>query len=125
MHCHTQRGTADYIVSRGAHYILTVKENQRNLRKRLKALPWEQVPVLATDLEHGRGRTATRRLEGDRDRSRNRLPARRASSATDPQDPPLTRRADAHRNRLRRVFTVRGRPLRCWVGNKAGQGGVW
>jgi len=59
----TQRGTADYIVSRGAHYILTVKNNQRNLRKRLKALPWQQVPVLATDREHRPGRTATRRVK--------------------------------------------------------------
>ncbi len=60
---HTQRATADYIVSRGAHYILTVKNNQRNLRKRLKALPWKQVPVLATDRERGHGRTATRRVK--------------------------------------------------------------
>jgi len=60
---HTQRGTADYIASRGAHYILTVKNNQRNLRKQLKALPWKQVPVLATDRERGHGRTATRCLK--------------------------------------------------------------
>jgi predicted transposase YbfD/YdcC len=60
---HTQRGTADYIVSRGAHYILTVKNNQRNLRTHLKALPWKQVPVLATDREHSHGRTATRTLK--------------------------------------------------------------
>ncbi len=60
---HTQHGTAEYIVSRGAHYILTVKNNQRNLRKRLKALPWKQVPVLATDREHRHGRTATRSLK--------------------------------------------------------------
>jgi len=60
---HTQRGTADYIVSRGAHYILTVKNNQRNLRKQLKALPWQQVPVLATDREHSHGRTAARCLK--------------------------------------------------------------
>jgi len=60
---HTQRGTADCIVSRGAHYILTVKNNQRNLRKQLKALPWQQVPVLAADRERGHGRTATRSLK--------------------------------------------------------------
>ncbi len=46
-----------------AHYILTVKNNQRNLRKQLKALPWKQVPVLATDRERGHGRTATRSLK--------------------------------------------------------------
>jgi len=61
---HTQRGTADcYIVSRGAHYILTVENNQRNLREQLKALPCQQVPVLATDREHGHGCTATRCLK--------------------------------------------------------------
>ncbi len=60
---HTQRGTADYIVSRGAHYILTVKNNQRNLRKHLKALPWKEVSVLTTDREHSHGRTATRTLK--------------------------------------------------------------
>jgi len=58
---HTQRGTAEYIVSRGAHYILTVKNNQRTLRKQLKALPWKQ--VLATDREHRHGCTATRSLK--------------------------------------------------------------
>ncbi len=43
---HCQRGTAQYTVSHGAHYILTVKDNQRNLRKQLRALPWTQIPVL-------------------------------------------------------------------------------
>ncbi len=60
---HTQRGTAEDIVSRGAHYILTVRNNQRNLRKRLKALPWKQAPVLAADREYSHGRTATRSLK--------------------------------------------------------------
>jgi predicted transposase YbfD/YdcC len=60
---HCQRGTAQYIVSRGAHYVLTVKDNQRNLRKQLKALPWTQIPVLSTDREHSHGRGATRRLK--------------------------------------------------------------
>ena len=60
---HCQRGTAQYIVSRKAHYILTVKDNQRNLRKQLKALPWTLIPVLSTDREHSHGRTATRTLK--------------------------------------------------------------
>jgi len=60
---HCQRGTAQYIVSRKANYILTVKDNQRNLRKQLKALPWKQIPVLSTDREHSHGRTATRTLK--------------------------------------------------------------
>jgi predicted transposase YbfD/YdcC len=60
---HCQRGTAQYIVSRKAHYVLTVKDNQRNLRKQLKALPWTLIPVLSTDREHSHGRSATRRLK--------------------------------------------------------------
>jgi len=60
---HCQRGTAQYIVSRKAHYVLTVKGNQRNLRKQLKALPWKLIPVLSTDREHSHGRSATRRLK--------------------------------------------------------------
>jgi len=57
---HCQRGTAQYIVSRKANYILTVKDNQRNLRKQLKALPWKQIPVLSTNREHSHGRSAAR-----------------------------------------------------------------
>jgi len=60
---HCQRGTAQYIVSRQAHYVLTVKGNQRNLRKQLRALPWKLIPVVSTDREHSHGRTATRRLK--------------------------------------------------------------
>jgi predicted transposase YbfD/YdcC len=60
---HCQRDTATYITSRGAHYIFTVKNNQPNLRKRLKALPWKQIPVLDTSTEHGHGRTSKRSLK--------------------------------------------------------------
>jgi predicted transposase YbfD/YdcC len=60
---HCQRDTATYITSRGAHYIFTVKNNQPNLRTRLKALPWKQIPVLDTRTEHGHGRTSKRALK--------------------------------------------------------------
>lgn len=60
---HCQRDTAETIVGRGGHYILTVKDNQRKLRKQLKDLPWSQVPVLDTSVEHGHGRTAKRVLK--------------------------------------------------------------
>jgi len=46
---------------------------------------------------------------GLRNRGRYRLPARGASPATDPQDPPPPRRQVAHRNRLRRNLAVRHR----------------
>jgi hypothetical protein len=36
---HTQRGHADYLHSRSAHYLCTVKDNQPTLRRALAALP--------------------------------------------------------------------------------------
>jgi predicted transposase YbfD/YdcC len=60
---HCQRDTATYIIGRGGHYIFTVKDNQPTLRKRLKTLPWKQIPVLDTSTEHGHGRTSTRALK--------------------------------------------------------------
>lgn len=60
---HCQRDTAEYITGRGAHYILTVKDNQPTLRKKLKSLPWKQIPVLDRKTEHGHGRTTTRTLK--------------------------------------------------------------
>ena len=44
---HCQRATAEYIVGRGGHYVFTVKNNQRALRNLLKALPWNEIPVVA------------------------------------------------------------------------------
>jgi predicted transposase YbfD/YdcC len=41
---HTQRGHADYLIGRGAHYLFTVKENQPTLRRALAALPWRAAP---------------------------------------------------------------------------------
>lgn len=53
MHC--QRETADHITGSGAHYVLTVKNNQPNLRAVCKALPWKDVPAATTtDVSHGR-----------------------------------------------------------------------
>ena len=60
---HCQRDTAQYITGRDAHYILTVKDNQPTLRKKLKTLPWKQIPVLDRKTEHGHGRTTTRILK--------------------------------------------------------------
>jgi predicted transposase YbfD/YdcC len=41
---HTQRGHADYLLGRGAHYLFTVKENQPTLYRALAALPWRAAP---------------------------------------------------------------------------------
>ena len=52
---HTQRGTAQWIISRGAHYALTVKDNQPGLKRELGALPWKDVPAVSSvDTGHGR-----------------------------------------------------------------------
>ena len=52
---HTQRGTAEWIISRGAHYLLTVKDNQPGLKRELGALPRKDVPAVSSvDTGHGR-----------------------------------------------------------------------
>ena len=40
---HTQREHAEYLHSREAHYVLTVKGNQPKLHEQLRALPWKRV----------------------------------------------------------------------------------
>lgn len=54
---HTQTDHAGQITARGAHYILVVKGNQRKLRRRLRRLPWREVPLQHRTRErvHGRG----------------------------------------------------------------------
>jgi predicted transposase YbfD/YdcC len=53
MHC--QRDTATHITAHGAHYVLTIKDNQPTLRAACKALPWKDVPaVTVADRSHGR-----------------------------------------------------------------------
>lgn len=60
---HTQTKTAEHIVGRGAHYVMTVKANQPGLHARLKAMPWAKVPVLASALDTSRGRRTRRTLK--------------------------------------------------------------
>ncbi|WP_190813879.1 ISAs1 family transposase [Saccharopolyspora pogona] len=57
MHC--QRDTAQIIRDRGGHYILTVKANQPTLSKRLKSLPWKDIPSMSVTRERGHGRQDT------------------------------------------------------------------
>lgn len=42
---HTQREHATYLLTRGAHYIVIVKGNQKHLRSQLESLPWKEVPL--------------------------------------------------------------------------------
>ena len=58
-----QRDTAAALGGAGGHCIFTVKANQPKLRKQLKELPWKQIPILDTRIEHGHGRTAKRILK--------------------------------------------------------------
>jgi len=60
---HTQREHAGYLLSRGAHYIVIVKGNQKKLRKQLKSLPWKQIPLQNRTHGAGHGRGEIRRIK--------------------------------------------------------------
>lgn len=52
---HTQTDTAQAIIVRGADYVMTVKANMPTLYKRLKKLPWAEIPATSTvTKDHGR-----------------------------------------------------------------------
>jgi predicted transposase YbfD/YdcC len=57
---HAQREHAEYLHSRGAHYVLTVKGNQPGLRRQLASQPWKDVPVGHRETDTSHGRTVTR-----------------------------------------------------------------
>lgn len=62
MHC--QKSHADSLVlERGAHYVLTVKDNQPALRTQLKALPWKDIPPAHTCSGRGHGRVEHRTVK--------------------------------------------------------------
>jgi hypothetical protein len=60
---HTQREHVDYLASRGAHWVLTVKGNQPNLRKQLAGLPWRQVEIGPRSAETSHGRREIRSVK--------------------------------------------------------------
>src|SRR4051794_36730188 len=57
---HCQRDHVDYLAERGAHWILTVKDNQPTLHAQLAALPWRAVPDADRDTTRGHGRREIR-----------------------------------------------------------------
>jgi predicted transposase YbfD/YdcC len=59
---HTQREHADYLLARGAHYIVIVKGNQKKLRRQLKFLPWKDIPLQGRTRGIGHGRSEIRRI---------------------------------------------------------------
>lgn len=60
---HTQREHANYLIGRGAHYLLTVKGNQPKLHTQLKALPWRDIPALDVTRDAGHGRLESRTVK--------------------------------------------------------------
>jgi predicted transposase YbfD/YdcC len=60
---HAQRGHAEHLAGRGAHYLFTVKRNQPALFAQLASLPWRQVPVAHQSRERGHGRDERRTLK--------------------------------------------------------------
>ncbi|MFF0010868.1 ISAs1 family transposase [Streptomyces sp. NPDC005374] len=60
---HTQRAHAEHVIAAGGHYLLVVKGNQKKLRKQLKKLPWQQIPLQDRTTSSGHGRREVRRLK--------------------------------------------------------------
>ena len=87
---HTQRGHADYLIGRGAHYLLTVKANQPRLLARLRQLPWAQMPVADQTSGKAHGRVESPHRQDHLRRRRVGLSPRpawrsKSSAAADPQ----------------------------------------
>ncbi len=59
---HSQRAHAEYLHSRGAEFVLTVKQNQPGLFAALDALPWARTPIAARHIDTGHGRVTTRTI---------------------------------------------------------------
>ncbi len=57
---HTQTDTAELVVGRGADYVMTVKGNMPALYRRLKKLPWADVPAVSTVTRAGAAGPAAR-----------------------------------------------------------------
>nr|WP_103533737.1 ISAs1 family transposase [Streptomyces sp. SM11] len=60
---HTQHEHADYLMGRGAHYIVIAKGNQKKLRRQLRSLPWKDIPLQGRTKNAGHGRSEIRRIK--------------------------------------------------------------
>ena len=60
---HCQRDHVTYLARRGAHWILTVKDNQPSLHRQLAGLPWHLVADADRDTARGHGRREIRTLK--------------------------------------------------------------
>jgi predicted transposase YbfD/YdcC len=98
---HTQREHVDYLASRGAHWVLTVKGNQPNLRKQLAELPWRQVEIGHRSAETSHGRREIRSVKVVTIAAGILFPhAAQAIQLTRKTRPGVRARPVAHRNRL-------------------------
>nr|WSX75636.1 ISAs1 family transposase [Streptomyces sp. NBC_00899] len=50
---HSQRAHAEHVIAAGGHYLLVAKGNQKKLRKQLKKLPWDRIPLQVRDVAYG------------------------------------------------------------------------
>jgi predicted transposase YbfD/YdcC len=98
---HTQHRHADYLASRGAHYVLTVKGNQPSLHRQLPALPWTQIPTVERTCDKGHGRIESRTLKLAAVPRRDRIPPRPPRHPAHPPTPVTDQPRVAHRDRLR------------------------
>ena len=79
---HTQRAHAEYLHKNGAHYVLTVKNNQRDLRDKISSQTWSTRPVQHVSREKRHGHLAGH----DTNRSSvDRLPPRETNDGSDPR----------------------------------------
>jgi predicted transposase YbfD/YdcC len=60
---HTQRSHAEYLLARGAHYLLYAKGNQPSLQFEIEDCNWDGAPVRFTETVRAHGRTETRTLK--------------------------------------------------------------
>jgi predicted transposase YbfD/YdcC len=60
---HAQTAHAHYLHQRGAHLLVCVKGNQPTLQKRLRSIPWKDVPTGHTSTDRAHGRIAKRSLK--------------------------------------------------------------
>jgi predicted transposase YbfD/YdcC len=60
---HTQRAHVTDLAKRGAHWVLSVKDNQPTLRRQLAGLPWRGVTAAHRSAETGHGRREIRTLK--------------------------------------------------------------
>ena len=91
---HTQTATAKLICSTlKSHYLMIVKSNQPTLLARIQALPWAEVPVTATDDDHGHGRIERRTLQilTAAEESDSRTPSRLSGSPANASSVPPAR----------------------------------